>query len=79
MTPRPARRPRAIGVLAEFALPRDRHRAVCAAVRLSFFTACAIGRVEPDAARGCIWPYLGALLIAVILVTAIPSLSTGFL
>jgi hypothetical protein len=28
---------------------------------------------------GRIWPYLGALLIAVIVVAAIPWLSTGFL
>jgi len=46
---------------------------------VGFFTACAIGRVEPDEAMGRIWPYLGALLIAVIVVAAIPWLSTGFL
>jgi TRAP-type C4-dicarboxylate transport system permease large subunit len=28
---------------------------------------------------GRIWPYLGALLVAVIVVAAIPWLSTGFL
>lgn len=46
---------------------------------VGFFTACAIGRVEPDDAMGRIWPYLGALLLAVIIVAAIPWLSTGFL
>ena len=46
---------------------------------VGFFTACAIGRVEPDEAMGRIWPYLGALLVAVIVVAAIPWLSTGFL
>jgi tripartite ATP-independent transporter DctM subunit len=46
---------------------------------VGFFTACAIGRVEPDEAMGRIWPYLGALLVAVIVVAAVPWLSTGFL
>jgi TRAP-type C4-dicarboxylate transport system permease large subunit len=46
---------------------------------VGFFTACAIGRVEPDEAMGRIWPYLGALLAAVIIVAAVPWLSTGFL
>jgi tripartite ATP-independent transporter DctM subunit len=46
---------------------------------VGFFTACAIGRVEPDEAMGRIWPYLGALLLAVIVVAAVPWLSTGFL
>jgi len=46
---------------------------------VGFFTACAIGRVEPDDAMARIWPYLGALLLAVIIVAAIPWLSTGFL
>jgi TRAP-type C4-dicarboxylate transport system permease large subunit len=46
---------------------------------VGFFTACAIGRVEPDEAMGRIWPYLGALLLAVIMVAAVPWLSTGFL
>jgi TRAP-type C4-dicarboxylate transport system permease large subunit len=43
------------------------------------FAACAVGRVEPDEAMTRIWPYLGALLRAVIIVAAIPWLSTGCL
>jgi TRAP-type C4-dicarboxylate transport system permease large subunit len=46
---------------------------------VGFFTACAIGNVDPDEAMPRIWPYLGALLVAVVLVAAVPWLSTGFL
>ena len=46
---------------------------------VGFYVACAIGHVAPDEAMGRMWPYLAALLAAVILVAAIPWLSTGFL
>jgi len=46
---------------------------------VGFFTACAIGHVDPDEAVSRIWPYLGALLIATIVVAAVPWLSIGFL
>jgi TRAP-type C4-dicarboxylate transport system permease large subunit len=46
---------------------------------LGFYAACAIGRVSPDAAMGRIWPYLGALLAALLVVAAVPWLSIGFL
>jgi TRAP-type C4-dicarboxylate transport system permease large subunit len=46
---------------------------------VGFFTACAIGNVDPDEAMARIWPYLGALLIGVILVAAVPWISIGFL
>jgi len=46
---------------------------------VGFFTACAIGNVDPDEAVSRIWPYLGALLIGTIVVAAIPWLSIGFL
>jgi tripartite ATP-independent transporter DctM subunit len=46
---------------------------------VGFFTACAIGNVDPDEAMSRIWPYLGALLVAVVVVAAIPWLSIGFL
>jgi TRAP-type C4-dicarboxylate transport system permease large subunit len=35
--------------------------------------------VHPDAAMRRIWPYLGALLIGLLLVALIPWISTGFL
>ena len=46
---------------------------------LGFYISCAIGRVEPAAAMWRVWPYLGALLLAVILIAAVPWISIGFL
>ena len=46
---------------------------------VGFFTACAIGNVDPDDAVARVWPYLGALLIGTIIVAAFPWLSIGFL
>ena len=46
---------------------------------VGFFAACAIGRVNPDAAMKSVWPYLGALFIALIALVAVPWFSIGFL
>ena len=46
---------------------------------VGFYAACAIGRVSPDIAMSRVWPYLGALLLALIIVAAVPWLSIGFL
>ncbi len=46
---------------------------------VGFYAACAIGRVDPDRAVRHVWPYLGALLLALIAITAWPWLSIGFL
>lgn len=46
---------------------------------LGYYAACTIGRVSPDAALRRIWPYLGALLVGLLIVAAIPWISTGFL
>jgi len=46
---------------------------------VGFYGACAIGRINPDDALWRIWPYIAALVVALILVTAIPWLSIGFL
>jgi tripartite ATP-independent transporter DctM subunit len=46
---------------------------------VGYYAACAIGQVSPDRAFGRIWTYLGALLAAVVLVAAVPWISTGFL
>ena len=46
---------------------------------VGYYAACAIGRVSPDAAMRRIWPYLGALVLGLILVAAVPWFSTGFL
>jgi tripartite ATP-independent transporter DctM subunit len=46
---------------------------------VGFYAACAIGGVSPVLAVRRVWPYLGALLLALLLVAACPWLSTGFL
>jgi len=46
---------------------------------VGYYAACAIGQVSPDAGMKRIWPYLGALVVGLIAVAAIPWLSTGFL
>jgi tripartite ATP-independent transporter DctM subunit len=46
---------------------------------VGFYAACAIGRVNPDRAMHLIWPYLGALFVALVLIAAIPWISIGFL
>jgi len=46
---------------------------------VGYYAACAIGRVSPDVGMRRIWPYLGALLIGLLAVAAIPWISTGFL
>ena len=46
---------------------------------VGFYFSCAIGGATPDEAWGRVWPYLGALLVAVIVVAAFPWLSIGFL
>jgi tripartite ATP-independent transporter DctM subunit len=46
---------------------------------VGFYAACAIGRVDADKAMRHIWPYLGALFVALILIAAIPWISIGFL
>jgi tripartite ATP-independent transporter DctM subunit len=46
---------------------------------VGFYAACAIGRVPPDEAMGRVWPYLAAVLAALVLVALVPWLSIGFL
>jgi tripartite ATP-independent transporter DctM subunit len=46
---------------------------------VGYYTACAIGRVSPDAGMTRVAPYLLALLVGLLAVAAIPWLSTGFL
>lgn len=37
------------------------------------------GKVEPDEVFSRVWPFLGVLLIALLIIVAIPWISTGFL
>jgi tripartite ATP-independent transporter DctM subunit len=46
---------------------------------VGFYAACAIGKVSPDEAMGRVFPYMAAVLAALVLVAAVPWLSTGFL
>jgi tripartite ATP-independent transporter DctM subunit len=46
---------------------------------LGFYFSCAIGGASPDQAMRRVWPYLLALLLAVIVVAAVPWLSVGLL
>jgi tripartite ATP-independent transporter DctM subunit len=46
---------------------------------VGYYAACAIGQVSPDVGMKRIWPYLGALLLGLIAVAAVPWLSIGFL
>jgi tripartite ATP-independent transporter DctM subunit len=46
---------------------------------VGYYAACAIGKTEPDAAMRRVIPYLIALLVATIVVAAVPWLSLGFL
>ena len=46
---------------------------------IGFFSACAIGRTNPDDSLWRVWPYIGALVISLLIIAAIPWLSIGFL
>ena len=46
---------------------------------LGYYAACTIGRVSPDVAMVRIWPYLGVLLLGLLVVAAVPWISIGFL
>lgn len=46
---------------------------------VGFYAACAIGKASPDQTMRKIWPYLGVLLFAVVIVAFVPWLSTAFL
>jgi tripartite ATP-independent transporter DctM subunit len=46
---------------------------------VGFYAACAIGKVSPDVAMNRVWRYLGALFVALVIIAAVPWISTGFL
>jgi tripartite ATP-independent transporter DctM subunit len=46
---------------------------------VGFYGACAIGKISPDDALWRIWPYIFALVVALVIVAAVPWLSVGFL
>jgi tripartite ATP-independent transporter DctM subunit len=46
---------------------------------VGFYAACAIGKVSPDVAMPRVWPHMGALFIALLMLVFVPWFSTGFL
>ncbi|MGS0743285.1 TRAP transporter large permease [Glaciimonas sp. GG7] len=46
---------------------------------VGFYAACAIGKVSPDRVFNRVWGYLAALVIALLVVVAVPWVSIGFL
>lgn len=46
---------------------------------VGFYTACAIGKVSPEAAMNRIWAYIAALVIALIVIVLVPWVSVGFI
>ncbi len=46
---------------------------------VGFYAACAIGKVSPDKVFNRVWDYLAALVIALLIIVAIPWISIGFL
>ncbi|MDE8342334.1 MAG: TRAP transporter large permease subunit [Acidocella sp.] len=46
---------------------------------VGFYQSCLIARTSSDEALTRIWPYMGALVVALVLVASVPWLSTGFL
>lgn len=48
-------------------------------IGIGFYIACKIGNVSPDEAMRAIWPYIGALMVGLVLIAAVPFFSTAFL
>ena len=46
---------------------------------VGYYGACAISKVNPDDGLKHIWGYMAALLIGLVIVAAVPWISTGFL
>ncbi|MFP4894014.1 TRAP transporter large permease subunit [Paraburkholderia sp. EG304] len=46
---------------------------------VGFYTACAIGKVQPESAMNRIWAYMAALVIALVVVVLVPWISVGFI
>lgn len=48
-------------------------------IGVGFYIACRIGDAKPDDVIVAIWPYIAALLVGVIVIAAVPALSTFML
>ncbi|MBC8118251.1 MAG: TRAP transporter large permease subunit [Burkholderiaceae bacterium] len=45
-------------------------------IGIGFYIACRIGDASPDDVMGAIWPYLFALLVGLLIIAAVPAIST---
>jgi len=45
-------------------------------IGVGFYVACRIGGDSPDAVMKAIWPYIGALIVGLVVIAAVPWLST---
>jgi TRAP-type C4-dicarboxylate transport system permease large subunit len=45
-------------------------------IGVGFYVACRIGDAPPDEVMGAIWPYLVALLVGLVVIAAVPWIST---
>lgn len=45
-------------------------------IGIGFFVACRIGNTSPDEVMGAIWPYIMALIAGLVIIAAVPWLST---
>ncbi|TWA18141.1 tripartite ATP-independent transporter DctM subunit [Sinorhizobium medicae] len=48
-------------------------------IGIGFYIACKIGNVSPDEAMGAIWPYIGAMVLGLLLIAAVPWFSLALL
>jgi tripartite ATP-independent transporter DctM subunit len=48
-------------------------------VGVGFYQSCAFGKVDPDLVVKTTLPYIAALIVALVLIAAVPWISTGFL
>ncbi len=48
-------------------------------IGVGFYIACRIGNVSPDEAMGAIWPYILALIVGLLVIAAVPAISTAVL
>ncbi len=48
-------------------------------IGVGFYVACRIGDARPDDVMFAIWPYIAALLLGVVVIAAVPALSTFML
>lgn len=46
---------------------------------VGYYLACSIGKVQPNVALQAIWPYLGALIVGLLVIAMVPQLTLWFI